>query len=251
MQTQQDRARAEWLAQRRGAELKELDFWIAKLPESRELRWVRVSRKCWGYTAIHLECVGPCVIQPKVWRPAQADAVARRLPVLAQDQGRAGPGWVTHEWCPLSSVFTHLWRILLHRSAYPEVGQTKIGHPSIHPRHIRETPTSVSLITLVLSKKENTSFRFARKSRGIFVGISCPHGAPIKGPPCQEFVLDRDWPKDRLLNVEEFLQHQEKWWSCVPRLKQKEWLVAKPPRVSSHYIYNYLQLWWYIIITPA
>ena len=164
MQTQQDRARAEWLAQRRGAELKELDFWIAKLPESRELRWVRVSRKCWGYTAIHLECVGPCVIQPKVWRPAQADAVARRLPVLAQDQGRAGPGWVTHEWCPLSSVFTHLWRILLHRSAYPEVGQTKIGHPSIHPRHIRETPTSVSLITLVLSKKENTSFRFARKS---------------------------------------------------------------------------------------
>lgn len=35
------------------------------------------------------------------------------------------------------------------------------------------------------------------------------------------------------------------------KLKQKEWLVAKPPRVSSHYIYNYLQLWWYIIITPA
>jgi len=27
------------------------------------------------------------------------------------------------------------------------------------------------------------------------------------------------------------------------KLKQKEWLVAKPPRVSSHYIYNYLQLW--------
>lgn len=38
VQTQQDRARAEWLAQRRGAELKELDFGIAKLPESRELR---------------------------------------------------------------------------------------------------------------------------------------------------------------------------------------------------------------------
>ena len=45
-------------------------------------------------------------------------------------------------------------------------------------------------------------------------------------------MLDRDWPEDRLLKVEEFLQHQE-WLVEVPRLKQN-----KLPSVItfSHYI---------------
>eukprot|EP00435_Cladocopium_sp_Y103_P055121 s855_g18.t1 len=49
-------------------------------------------------------------------------------------------------------------------------------------------------------------------------------------PPCQEFVLDRDWPEDRLLNVEEFLQHQEiKVMKLGAKVEAKEWLVAKLP----------------------
>ena len=103
-----------------------------------------------------------------------------------------------------------------------------MGHPSISENL---QPVNLQLLWSP-TKEENRSFSVAPKSIGIFVGISCPHGAPIKGPLCQEFVLDRDWPKDRLLDVEEFLQHQEKWWRWVPRgwLKRKEWLVAKPPR---------------------